>query len=53
MQADIDQLNAEITSLSDSISECDQNVAERHRCVDTVWRVMTPESPGWDPNPDD
>ena len=31
MQADIDQLNAEITSLSNSISECDQNVLRGRR----------------------
>merc|ERR1719269_374431 len=36
MQADIDQLNAEITSLSDSISECDQNVADIDSAIEQL-----------------
>jgi len=36
MQADIDQLNAEITSLSDSISECDQNVADIDAAIEQL-----------------
>jgi len=36
MQADIDQLNAEITSLSNSISECDQNVADIDAAIEQL-----------------
>merc|ERR1719484_168826 len=36
MQADIDQLNAEVTSLSDSISECDQNVADIDAAIEQL-----------------
>jgi len=37
MQADVDQLNAEITSLTNSISECDQNVAD----IDAAMEQLT------------
>merc|ERR1719262_1610525 len=40
-QADIDQLNAEITSLSNSISQCDQNVADIDSAMETLTQTRS------------